>query len=120
MAKKDNADAKKLRDLTVSELRATRNDMLRRNNFMAARAAGTATFRSYVRQVNAIQNAVRDLEKTELLTFLQELKGQQGELRQGIENLKDARKRIKRVAALVEATATVLKVVARLAKMAAT
>ncbi len=119
MAANVKDDGNKLRDLTVSELRATRNDMLRRENWMAASAAGVPAFRSYVRTLNEIQGAVRDLEKAQLKKALQQMKSLESDLRAGIKDLKDARQRIQRVEDFVAATAKVLELVAKVVKAVA-
>jgi len=109
-------DGNKLKNATVKELRTTRNDMLRRENWTAATAAGVPAFRSYVRTLNEIQGAIRDLEKAELKTALQRMKSLESDLRAGIKDLEEARKRIQSVEDFVAATGQVLEVVAKVVK----
>lgn len=108
-------DGKALKNVTVEELRTTRNDMLRRENWMAASAAGVAVFRSYVRTLNGIQGAVRNLEKANLEQSLQRMKSLESDLRAGIEDLREARARIQRLEYFVAATNKVLALVAKAA-----
>lgn len=119
MAANVTVDGNDLKDITVKELRTTRNDMLRRENWMAASAAGVPVFRSYVRTLNEIQGAIRDLEKAQLKESLQQMKSLESDLRAGIEDLKEARKRIQGVEDFVAATGKVLKSVAKVVKTVA-
>ncbi len=119
MAASAKDDDNTLRDVTIKELRTTRNDMLRRENWTAATAAGVPAFRSYVRTLNEIQGAIRDLEKAELKTAVQKTKSLERALRAGIKDLEDARKRIERIDDFVAATGKVLEVVAKVIKAVA-
>jgi hypothetical protein len=116
MAANVKEDGKELKDLTIRELRTTRNDMLRRENWMAASEAGVPAFRSYVRTLNDIQSAIRDLEKAQLKKALQEMKSLESDLRAGIKDLKEARQRIQRTEDFVAATGKVLDLVAKAVK----
>ncbi len=119
MAANVKEDGNDLKDVTVKELQTTRNDMLRRENWMAASAAGVPAFRSYVRTLNEIQGAIRDLENAELKRSLQQMKPLESDLRAGIKGLKDARKRIQRVEDFVAATGKALESVAKVVKAVA-
>lgn len=119
MAANANDDGNKLKDLTVKELRKTRNDMLRRENWMAATAAGVPAFRNYVRTLNEIQGAIRDLEKAQLKTALQKIKSLESDLRAGIKDLEEAREHIQRIEDFVAAAGKVLEVVAKAIKAVA-
>lgn len=119
MAANASKSDKNLKDLTAKELRTTRNEMLKRENWTAASAAGVETFRSYVRTLNEIQGAVRDLEKAQLKTALQQVKSLESDLRAGIDDLIEARKGIERVENFVAATGKVLELVAKSIRVAA-
>ena len=108
-----------LKDLTLEELQATRNDMLRLENKDAAKAAGDDTFDKYFDTLVGIQDAIRDLENAELLKLLQQLRTNESALREGIKDLKQARKNIAHVKGFLKATTTVLKVVGKVVKAVA-
>jgi hypothetical protein len=83
-----------LKNLTLEELHATRNDMLRLENLDAAKKAGEETAKAYFGTLNAIQDTIRDLENAELTKLVQELRSHESALREGINDLKHARNAI--------------------------
>jgi tRNA-dihydrouridine synthase len=107
---------KDLKDLTLEELQATRNDMLRLENKDAAKAAGAEAAKEYSETLFAIQDAIRDLENAELLKLLQQLRSHESELREGIKDLAKARKNIGHVETFLKVTAKVLEIVGKVVK----
>lgn len=105
-----------LKDLTLEELQATRNDMLRLENKDAAKAAGVDTFDNYFDTLVRIQDAIRDLENAELLKLLQQLRTHESALREGIKDLKQARKSIGHVKTFLKVADGLLEIVGKVAK----
>lgn len=104
------------KDVTLEELWATRNDMLRLENMDAAKAAGAETSKAYSDTLFAIQDAIRDLENAELLKLLQQLRSNESALREGIRDLKQARNNIGHVETFLKATAKVLQIVGKVTR----
>jgi DNA repair exonuclease SbcCD ATPase subunit len=114
-----DGDGTDLRDLTIEELQATRNQMLRFANKEAAKAAGEQTYKDYNSTLNAIQDAVRDLRNAELLALLQQLRAHESDLREGIKDLERSRENIERVEQFLVAAGKVLEVVGKVLKAVA-
>lgn len=102
-----------LKKLTLEQLHATRNDMLRLENKDAAKEAGEETAKAYFSTLSAIQNAIRDLENAELTRLLQELRTHESALREGIKNLDKSRKNIERVETFLNVANKLLQVVGK-------
>jgi hypothetical protein len=107
-----------LKEITLGQLHATRNDMLRLENKDAAKEAGEETAKAYFSTLSAIQDAIRDLENAELTKLLQELRSHESALREGIRDLEQSRKNIERVETFLTAANKLLRVVGKV--MAAT
>lgn len=108
-----------LKKLTLEELHATRNEMLQLENKEAAKAEGEETAKEYFSTLSAIQDAIRDLENAELTKLLQQLRSHESDLRDGIKDLKQARKNIGRVETFLKVANKVLQTVGTvLAKLA--
>ncbi len=114
-----DGDGTDLRDLTIGELQATRNQMLRLANKDAAKAAGEQAYKDYNSTLNAIQDAIRDLENAELLALLQQLRANESKLREGIKDLEGSRKNIERIEKFLEVANNVLDVVGKVLKAVA-
>jgi tRNA-dihydrouridine synthase len=97
-----------LKDLTLKELEATRDDMLLLENKDAAKAAGAEASKKYSETLFAIQDAIRDLRNAELLKLLQQLRSHESDLREGIKDLKKARKNIGHVEDFLKVATKVL------------
>jgi tRNA-dihydrouridine synthase len=108
-----------LKDLTLKELEATRDDMLLLENKDAAKAAGAEASKKYSETLFAIQDSIRDLRNAELLKLLQQLRSHESELREGIKDLAKARKNIGHVETFLKVTAKVLEIVGKVVKAVA-
>jgi ribosomal protein L29 len=104
---------KALKDLTLEELEATRNDMLLLENKDAAKSAGGDTYENYFDTLIRIQAAIRDLQNAELLRLLRQLRTNESALRESINDLAQARKNIGHVKTFLKVADKLLQVVGK-------
>lgn len=102
-----------LKDRTLEELHATREEMQRLENVDAAKAAGAEVSKAYSDTLFAIQDAIRDLRNAELMKLLKELRSHESALREGINDLKHARNAIGDVKTFLNVANKLLQVVGK-------
>ncbi len=119
MPQVDDADERNLKQLTLDELHAARNDLLRMEREQEAKVAGPAVLTKYYDTLEQIQNSIRDLENAELMALLKQLEANERDLKNGIEDLQESLARIDKIESVLKNVSKVLKVVGKVMKFLA-
>ncbi len=110
----------RIKQQTLSELRATRRDMMSATWLIALASKPPKVRREAALRLNDVQMAILALENAKLRDIADQLKDNEQALRQGRESLARARETLTRVQTVLTAVGRLLDLVAQVAQFVAT